>query len=106
LTALRANMERFFQDNRTYATTGAFTTPCAIPTTVGKFTLTCGTGAGAPGPTTFVIQAQGTVLGDATNGFVYSVDQNDNQSTVVTSPPAPTNWLSCPTAWVTKAGGC
>jgi prepilin-type N-terminal cleavage/methylation domain-containing protein len=105
LTSLRANMERYFQDNRTYASVNAaIVSPCAIPTTVGKFTLTCG--VPAPGPTTFVIQAQGTVPADATFGFVYSVDQNDNQSTVVTSPPAPTNWLSCATAWVTKAGGC
>ncbi len=27
LAGMRADMERFFQDNRTYATTGTFTTP-------------------------------------------------------------------------------
>jgi prepilin-type N-terminal cleavage/methylation domain-containing protein len=103
LTALRANMERYFQDNRTYASIGAFVSPCIVPSTVGKFTLQC---TGVPTATTFVLQAQGTVAGDTLNGFVFSVDQNDNQSTVVTTPPAPSNWSGCATAWITKAGGC
>lgn len=103
LSALRANMERYFQDNRTYASTGIFVSPCTTPYTVGKFTLQC---TGAPTATTFLVQAQGTVAGSPLNGFVYFVDQNDNQSTVVTSPPAPSSFASCATAWVTKTGGC
>lgn len=103
LSALRANMERYFQDNRTYASIGAFVSPCTTPYTVGNFTLQC---TGVPTATTFIIQAQGTVAGSPLNGFVYFVDQNDNQSTVVSSPPAPSTFASCATAWVTKAGGC
>ena len=53
LSALRANMERFFQDNRTYATTGAFTTPCATTATVGNFQLSC---TSVPTATTFQLQ--------------------------------------------------
>jgi prepilin-type N-terminal cleavage/methylation domain-containing protein len=104
LSALRANMERYFQDNRTYASVSALiVSPCAVPYPVGKFTLQC---TGVPTNLGFVLQAQGTVAGDTLSGFIYSDDQNDNQSTVVNSPPAPSNWLSCATAWVTKAGGC
>ena len=31
LATYRADMERHFQDNRSFATVGAFTTPCALP---------------------------------------------------------------------------
>lgn len=101
LSALRANMERYFQDNRTYASTGTFVSPCTTPYTVGNFTLQC---TGVPTATTFTIQAQGTA--GPLSGFVFYVDQNNNQSTVVTSPPAPSDFASCATAWVTKTGGC
>lgn len=102
LSTMRANMERYFQDNRTYAAVGTFTPPCATSTVVGTFTLTC-TGTGAPTATTFIISAQGTT--GALSGFVFTVDQNDNQATTVGSP-APSAFSSCTTAWVTKAGGC
>jgi type IV pilus assembly protein PilE len=107
LAAMRANMERYFQDNRTYAAVGIFIPPCqAVPTpTSGKFTITC-TGAGVPTATTYQLQAQGTTAGSALYGFVFTVDQDGNQATVVTSPPAPSAFLSCPTAWITKTGGC
>src|SRR5580704_18967202 len=44
LAAVRANMERYFQDNRSYATVGPFPVPCggAAPAiTAGGFTITC-----------------------------------------------------------------
>jgi prepilin-type N-terminal cleavage/methylation domain-containing protein len=101
LAALRANMERYYQDNRTYITSAAFPSPCAAaPYTAGRFTITCPTTT----LTTFTLQAQGTA-GDLT-GFQFTVDQADVQQTVVTTPPAPATFLSCNTAWVTKTGGC
>lgn len=105
LAAMRANMERYFQDNRSYMAVGIFTPPCATPTTSGKFTITC-TGTGVPTATTFQLQAQGTTAGTALYGFVFTVDQDGNQATVVTTPPAPSAFLSCTTAWITKTGGC
>jgi prepilin-type N-terminal cleavage/methylation domain-containing protein len=105
LAALRANMERFYQDNRTYATIAgppAFPSPCAapqVPYNVGKFTITCPVLNAAA----FTAQAQGTA-GDLT-GFTFTVDQNDLEVTTV-APPAPAAFISCPTAWVTKTGGC
>lgn len=100
LSALRANMERYFQDNRTYAAAGAFTPPCsATAYPAGRFSITCVSDA-----TTFTATAVGSAA--PLSGFSFTVDQNDVQKTVVTSPPAPGSFLSCTTAWVTKTGGC
>ena len=99
LSALRANIERYFQDNRTYTATGPFTPPCsAAPYTSGRFSITCVTTA-----TTFIATAVGTAA--PLSGFTFTVDQADNEATVV-APPAPTSFQSCTTAWVTKTGGC
>src|SRR5438477_12122867 len=96
LSALRANMERYFQDNRTYASTGAFTTPCpaaAAPLVVGSFKLSC---VAAPDATTFNLQAVGS---GSTAGFVFTVDQAGNQTTTVTGVR---HWNSGNNAWITK----
>jgi prepilin-type N-terminal cleavage/methylation domain-containing protein len=103
LSSVRANMERYFQDNRTYASVSpTINPPCnatAIP--AGKFSITC-----ISGPTTFTATAVGaTGSGDLT-GFSFTVNELDAQATTVTSPPAPTAFQSCGTAWITKTGGC
>jgi type IV pilus assembly protein PilE len=102
LAEMRANMERYFQDNRTYAT-GTFTTPCAItPSPVyGTFTVSC---YGTPTATSFSLQAVGN--GNMA-GFTYFVDQQNTQTTTVVTP-APSSWTTgSPFAcWITKAGGC
>jgi prepilin-type N-terminal cleavage/methylation domain-containing protein len=98
LSALRANMERYFQDNRTYASTGAFTSPCLVSASslvVGSFQLSC---AAPPDNVTFTLQAVGS---GSTNGFVFTVDQNGTQSSTVTGV---SGWNSCANAWVTRAG--
>jgi len=100
LAAVRANMERYFQDNRTYLAVGPFTPPCgAAVITAGRFNITCASGA-----TTFTATAVGAAA--PLSGFTFTVDQNDNQVTTVTTPPAPASFLGCPTAWITKTGGC
>jgi prepilin-type N-terminal cleavage/methylation domain-containing protein len=102
LAALRANMERYFQDNRRYDPVAGFPNPCAppqAPYAAGKFTISCTTLT----PTAFTAQAVGTA-GDLT-GFTFTVDQNDLEQTTV-APPAPAAFLTCNTAWVTKTGGC
>lgn len=100
LSAVRANMERYFQDNRTYLVVGAFTPPCtAAVVAYGKFNISCASTA-----TTYTATAVGAA-GDLA-GFTFTVDQADNQTTVVTTPPAPASFHSCTTAWVTKTGGC
>ena len=99
LAAVRANMERYYQDNRTYLVAGAFTPPCAAAAVAyGRFNISCASTAN-----TYTATAVG-IAGPLT-GFTFTVDQANTQQTVV-APPAPASFASCPTAWVTKTGGC
>jgi prepilin-type N-terminal cleavage/methylation domain-containing protein len=100
LSAVRANMERYFQDNRTYLPIGAFTPPCAAALVAyGKFNINC--------PPIDATHFTAIAVGAAAplSGFTFTVDQNDNQVTTV-APPAPASFTGCPTAWITKTGGC
>jgi prepilin-type N-terminal cleavage/methylation domain-containing protein len=100
LSAVSANMERYFQDNRTYVAVGAFTPPCATSTAYGSFAVSCPAVLTA---TTFTLTAVGS---GSTNGFTYTIDQAGNQSSTVTAP-APSAWIvTCPSTWETKAGTC
>lgn len=101
LAAMRANMERYFQDNRTYASVGTtFTPPCAAGTDasrmVGSFQLSCD---GTPTATTYTLQAVGS---GATSGFTYKVDQSNQRST--TAVPSGSGWSTSTTVWVMKKG--
>ena len=99
LSTFRANMERYYQDNRKYTAVGAFVPPCdvTIPVsqrTQGNFVLTCSVIADQ----SYTLTATGT---GPTVGFVYTVDQQDGRtSTVGSSWPAP----SPNTCWVVKRG--
>jgi type IV pilus assembly protein PilE len=100
LAALRANLERYYEDNRSYAQVGLIPPPCglvAIP--AGHFNITC-----VLTVTTFTATAVGAT--GVVQGFTYTVDQNDLEQTFVVSPPAPTSFQGCLTAWVQKTGGC
>ena len=107
LSAGRANMERYFQDNRTFAAVGADTNPpCAdlIPVTVrtqGKFVLTCNA-APLPSGLAYKLTATGT---GAVAGFSYTVDQNDARTTTI-GAGAPSGWVTpAPnTCWMLKKG--
>jgi prepilin-type N-terminal cleavage/methylation domain-containing protein len=100
LAAVRANMERYFQDNRSYLVVGVFTPPCtAANVAYGKFNISCA-GSTATTYTATAVGAAGPL-----SGFTFTVDQDGTQATVV-APPAPASFQSCPTAWVTKTGGC
>ncbi len=98
LSAMRANMERHFQDNRTYATNGAFTSPCLVAPspTSGTFTLDCGV---APDALTYTLRATGS---GSTDGFVYTVNQQDIRAT--TGVGAGSGYNLCGTAWMLKKG--
>ncbi len=110
LSADRVAMEQYYQDNRTYMSIGAFTTPCgggsaandfttanfAVP----YFTVTCVASA-----TTYTITATGTAA-TQTAGFVFNINYQNLQQTTGLSPtwaaasasPVP---LNC---WVYKKG--
>ena len=100
LATMRANMERYFQDNRTYQSTGTFVSPClATPTpTSGNFQLSCT--SGQPTGTTYTLQAVGS---GPVAGFTFYVDQTNSRSTTVTGVPG---WSTCTSDWVTRAGAC
>ena len=94
LAGTRADMERYYQDNRRYtAVSGVITPPCAR--TQANFTLTCSVLTA----NTFTLLATGA---GAANGFSYSIDQQDNRLTVSTGSswpmPAPN------TCWSLKRG--
>jgi type IV pilus assembly protein PilE len=98
LAAVRADMERHFQDNRSYATVGTFVTPCASTNaatrTFNHFTVSC---SGTPTATAFTLQAVGS--GPA-NGFTFTVNQADVRATTA----APSGWNTSATCWVLRKG--
>jgi type IV pilus assembly protein PilE len=97
LAAMRAQMERHYQDNRSYATVGTFTTPCAADAstrTFGNFVVSC---SGTPDATTFTLQAVGS---GPVNGFTYTVNQADVRATTA----AASGWNTCTSKWLTKKG--
>jgi len=98
LATLRAQMERHFQDNRTYATAGTFTTPCAATDvttrTFGTFVISC---AATPTDTAFTLRAVGS---GSTAGFTFTITQQDVRATTA----APSGWNTCATGWMLKRG--
>ena len=98
LATMRAQMERYFQDNRTYASTGTFTTPCATtdaaPRTFNNFLVSC---ASTPTATAFTLQAVGS--GPA-SGFTFTITESDVRATTA----APSGWNTCTTKWLLRKG--
>ena len=95
LATVRAQMERHFQDNRSYATVGAFTTPCAVATRpFNLFAVSC---SGTPTGTGFTLQAAGS---GAATGFTFTITEADVRATTA----APTGWNTCATGWMLKKG--
>jgi type IV pilus assembly protein PilE len=97
LSATQANMERYFQDNRTYLAANGFTPPCLTATVYGNFTVSCL----ALTATTFQLQALGA---GSTAPFSFFIDQQGNQWSKVAG--APPGWTNCTTSWETKQGQC
>jgi type IV pilus assembly protein PilE len=102
LSAGRANMERYFQDNRTYADVLPLLSPCdaAVPVanrTQGNFVLTCSV---TPTAIAYTLLATGS---GPVNAVQYSVDQSGNQSTVSMGS---TGWAipALNTCWIMKSG--
>lgn len=96
LSSTRANMELFFQDNRSYTTVGTFITPCANLATANdtRWNFACVSDA-----TTYTITATGI---GATSGFGYTINQNNQQ--VTTGLKA--GWGAANTGcWILKRGG-
>lgn len=98
LTNTRADMERYFQDFRTYQAVSAAsaTPPCtAAGTTVGRFTISCATASLSGTGYTLTAVGSGPVA-----GFTMTVDQADNKTTRIVNTPG-WNVASC-ARWITK----
>ena len=96
LAQYRVQMEQYYQDNATYDKAGAAgTCGVAIPALV-NFALTCATGNGGQ---TYLATATGA---NAVAGFVYTIDQGNNQATAAIAA----NWGALPanaaTSWVIR----
>lgn len=97
LAATRAQMERFYQDNRTYNTVGTFTTPCDVAVakrTYGSFIVSC---AATPTATAFTLQAVGS---GSVAGFTFTINETDVRATTA----AVTGWNTCANKWLMKKG--
>jgi type IV pilus assembly protein PilE len=89
----RVKMEQYFQDNRTYVSSGT-TCGSAMPT-VKYFTYTC-TGTA----TTYTLTATG-ISGQGMNGFVYTINESGTRATT----GSPTGWGTSTSCWVIRKGG-
>jgi type IV pilus assembly protein PilE len=92
LSQYRVQMEQYYQDNGNYGVGGA----CITAPTLANFTLTC-TSAGQ----TYTATATGKTTG-MLNGFVYTIDQGNNQQTT----GLPSSWGSltsaASTSWIVR----
>jgi type IV pilus assembly protein PilE len=124
LAGLRAKMEQYYQDNRTYSNAGSTSTPIYSPcdntstSTVGLvalngtlkyFQVTCPTSGytnnwATTSATAYTLVATGN-SGALTNGFTYTLDNQNNQSSTTSSTSL---WgsLTCSSTWLTSKGRC
>jgi type IV pilus assembly protein PilE len=93
LAGMNVNMERFFQDNRTYVGACAANTVAPLPT-ARSFTFTCPTLTAAA----YTVQAAGSA---SMAGFTYTLDQANVRATT----SVPSGWTSSATCWVLKSDG-
>lgn len=99
LATMRAQMERYYQDNRTYANASPFISPCnnatASALTFGNFIISC---TGTLDGTQFKLQAVGN---GPVDGFTYTINQQDVRATT----SLPSGWGSaCASKWIMKKG--
>ena len=96
LSTARADMERHFQDNRTYASVGGFIRRACAP--VASPSATSRSPAASPPPPPGYTLSAGNP-GTNVAGFTFTVDQIDQRTTV-----APTGWPSLQPALAHEEG--
>ncbi|CAJ0681045.1 hypothetical protein R82526_01037 [Ralstonia mannitolilytica] len=94
LAGIRAQMEQYYQDNRTYQAVGTFVPPCQAISAVAEFSLAC---TFSNNGNSYLMTATGS---GPTAGFVYTVNEANVQATT----GAPTGWNTSTTCWITKRG--
>lgn len=100
LSDMRAKLEQYFQDNRTYVGACASGTAAPLPdsNSAKYFTYSCPVLTA----TTYTVQADG-VASEGMGGFTYTIDQNNAHVTA----SVPAGWSSSTTCWtIRKDGSC
>ena len=93
IAAMSANMEIYFQDNRTYADSGSFTSPCQAVTST-NYSIACTSNA-----TTYTLTATGV---GSISDFVFTLNQAGNRGTTSVK----TGWGTVPAScWHVEPGG-
>lgn len=96
LSEERAQMEQFYQDNRTYVGGPCTGTPITVGSSSASFSVSCGANVTA---STYTITATGS---GSVTGFTYTIDQNGTQSTT----SLPLGWGTYPAVcWIMSKGG-
>lgn len=96
MEGMRTDMERFYQDNRTYA---GDTAPCAKGRSIDAFDLSC---TGTRDNTVFTIQAVGKGIA---SGFTYTVNQlNERFTTAIRSGSGYQICTKSSNGWMTRKG--
>lgn len=95
MEGLRTDMERFYQDHRTYAGDNA---PCAGTRALDAFDVVC---SGTRDSNEFTITATGKNMA---SGFTYTINQLNERKT--TAVPANSNYNTCSAAngWMIRKG--
>lgn len=102
LATMRAEMERYFQDNRTYKAAGSAIPPCettdAKNRTFGNFVVSCARIASTN--TSFTLDATGN--GPAKD-VAFTIDHTNARATTK-MPSGWSGWSTCTTSWIVKKG--
>ena len=96
LSGHRVKMEQFFLDSRTYTGACAAGTVATVPAATENWNFACNP---APDATTYTITATGQ---GSISGFVFTIDQSNARSTVITGAAANAGYTSSATCWVRK----
>ena len=105
LATMRVQMEQYFQDNRTYGDVPGVAPPCAANSSVSPpanaryFDFTC-TPRDA---TAFILSASGRATAGM-GGFVFTVNEQNTQASVITGAAAAAGFVSNPNCWIVRKG--
>ena len=99
LADMRVKLEQYFQDNRTYVGACAVNTVAPLPANMKYFTVTCPTLTS----TTFTVVTTGNTAGGM-DGFVYTVNQQNDQASTIAGPAAAQGYVSNASCWITRKG--
>ena len=98
LETMRMDLERYYQDNRSYANIASATSPCSSTRSLDNFDISC---SGTVDSNGYTAQAVGK---GTTGGFTYTINQRNERNTTAT--PAASGYNTCLSAngWMMRRG--